>query len=81
MSAAGSITAVSAPLHTGAEVSYLGETHTAVSPDQELAVGHRACALLESGVSEDDVVAGVWGPRVESVGMVSSAHVNLCPEA
>jgi hypothetical protein len=37
--------------------------------------------MLESGASEDDVIAGVWGPRLESVGMVSSAHVNLCPDA
>lgn len=81
MLAASSITACSAPLHTGAEVSYLAETRIAVPADQELAVGHRACSMLASGTSEDDVVASVWGPRLESVGMVSSAHTNLCPDA
>jgi hypothetical protein len=80
MSAASSITACLAPLHTGAEVAYLGETRVMVPGDQQLAVGHRACSMLASGASEDDVVTRVWGSRLESVGMVSSAHVNLCPD-
>ena len=63
-------------------MSYLDEARVSVPQDQALAVGHRACSMLQSGTAEGTVVSAVWAASTQdSQAMVSSAHVNLCPDS
>ena len=80
MGAAGLFTACSGATHSTAEATYLDEARVALPQAQVLVVGHRACSMLQSGTPEDTIVSTVWPSQIESQAMVSSAHVDLCPD-